>query len=1022
MLNYFYNNRISAYMLALALFLLGIISVKKIPVSMLPQVSYPGISVEIEYPGVSPEKIESIITKPVEKIIKTVPGIKKIFSVSEEGKSRVNISFQLDDDIKISALKVREKISLIRDSFPREVQEPVVMRYDPSDRPVLIANVISDGNILYAVRDKVEKELKPKLQRIDGISEIFIVGGAQREIHIDLDRDKYYSKGFNSSEIFNAVQSNNYSISGGLINTSSGNRNLVAPGRFVSIKDISSQPLGKTENSSLIRISDMGEVNDSFREEENKARINGKEEVVIYVHKAGDANTISVCSEAKKIFSEYSAGDIRIVFDQSEKISSSVENVVSSALFGLLIIIVALYFFVKSMRVVISIALTIPLSVVITILFMYFFKIEFNLISLCGLSLASGLVATNGIIIAESILSDKNITPDSVRLAVKKVSKSLVASTLTSVVAFLPVLFGDVYMKKMYADLAFTISASLFISLFLSVILIPVIILDVKTNSDISDFLTRQRESFYIFLHRKLKVSRFSVVGDNIVQFSMKIEVYFKRLFSYAFTNQKRFIIIIILSFLVSSTLAFFGLNAENVDPTSSREFFVTVELPTGTALEYSDIAAKDVEADLKKRKEIKEITSKIEKWSTSINVKLIDDISREKDVRRIKKEIGDSLNVILKKYDGFAFVSETSEESDREVNISFQGNDIEILKAIARNAAGIVGKISGVEECVLRFREGRPEYDFVIDRKRASDAGLSVSDISDFMRNSIFGPVVTKYIDNDREVDVRMRFREEDRKTIDQIKNYYVKDKDGKLVFLSDISDIREKKSNTRIWRLNGRRSVMITAKLGDIGLSRAAGLIEDKMKEMKFPEEYGYELDDNIKKIEESKFKMASAVLLSVILIYMIMASAFESLRLPLVIMLTIPLASIGIFFSLLAFSYSFSISVFIGVILVAGVSVNNGIILADAVNVNRMHAGKKSLLRVIEDTVNRYFKPIFVMNIISVLGMVPMLIKTGDGSSLWKPLSLTVVSGIIVSMIITMVLIPLILYILYQRKVLR
>jgi len=289
-------------------------------------------------------------------------------------------------------------------------------------------------------------------------------------------------------------------------------------------------------------------------------------------------------------------------------------------------------------------------------------------------------------------------------------------------------------------------------------------------------------------------------------------------------------------------------------------------------------------------------------------------------------------------------------------------------------------------------------------------------------MRNSIFGPVVTKYIDNDREVDVRMRFREEDRKTIEQIKNYYVKTKEGKLVFVRDIADIRETKSNTRIWRLNGRRSVMITAKLGDIGVSRAAGLIDEKMKEMKFPEEYGYELDDNIKKIEDSKFKMAFAVVLSIILIYMIMASAFESLKLPFVMLLTIPLASIGIFLSLLAFSYSFSISVFIGVILVAGVSVNNGIILADAVHMNRMHAGKKNLLKIIEETVNRYFRPIFVMNTISVLGMVPMLIKTGDRSSLWKPLSLTVVSGIIVSMIITMVLIPLILYILYQRKVLK
>ncbi|HPB81966.1 MAG TPA: efflux RND transporter permease subunit, partial [Spirochaetota bacterium] len=280
MIRYFIQNRISAYMLMAGLMIFGVIGLTKLPMALMPPTAYPGISVIIEYPGIAPEKIESLITKPAEQIIRTVPGIEKILSLSEEGKSRINITFHIETDVKTASLQVREKISLIRNSFPRAVQEPVVVRYDPSDRPALIASiegVHGQNATLTQIREYAERHLKPALQRIDGVAEIVIAGGLQREIHIDADRGLCEARSVSFGELFSAVQSSNISLPGGVLTGGAIDYFLHTPGRYSRVRDIIETPLSFSDTGALVTIGDIAQVDDSFRDREDIARHNGNE-------------------------------------------------------------------------------------------------------------------------------------------------------------------------------------------------------------------------------------------------------------------------------------------------------------------------------------------------------------------------------------------------------------------------------------------------------------------------------------------------------------------------------------------------------------------------------------------------------------------------------------------------------------------------------------------------------------------------------------------------------------------------
>jgi HAE1 family hydrophobic/amphiphilic exporter-1 len=415
----------------------------------------------------------------------------------------------------------------------------------------------------------------------------------------------------------------------------------------------------------------------------------------------------------------------------------------------------------------------------------------------------------------------------------------------------------------------------------------------------------------------------------------------------------------------------------------------------------------------------VESVSAKTEKWRGTLTVKILEkkgSDEREQIRDRLKKD-GDE---ILKPAGGFVYISEADEMSSREITVHFTGNDYDTLKKIARNASSRIASAPGIGECLLRFREGRPMYTLNVDRERCAMSGVSHALIAENVRTCLFGPVITKFIENDREVDVRLRYSRRD--SIDEIIAGTVRSISGAMLKISELTDLYEGEGPTKNYRLNSRRSVSVTAKTGSTSMQEAELSIKKALSGMNFPEEYSWEFDSSVTEYYESRRSLSVSVILSVLVIYMLLASLFESLSLPLVIMITLPLGLTVPAFLFFIFSIPLSSSVYMGFIVLAGIVVNNGIILADSLHkgIGEKELSEVELERYIMDTALSRFRPVFITVATTVLGMLPLLLSSGDGAALWRPFALTVCAGLAGSTLLTLVLLPLVFYYYYRRDV--
>jgi HAE1 family hydrophobic/amphiphilic exporter-1 len=1020
-MKYFLENRMSAYMLFIGFLIFGIIGLTRLPLSLMPQINYPALSVIIEYPGISPDKIETIITRPVEQIIRTVPGIESIQSISEEGKARMNITFHLDTDIRVAALKIREKIGLIRGMFPRAVQEPVVLRYDPSDRPVIIASVesIPDKNASpVIIREYIERNIKPRLQRIDGISEVNVVGGLQREIHIDLNSGSFSARAMEFNRIFTTLQESNVTLPGGIALMGGKEYFVHTPERYRNLHDISATMLFSHETGRFIRLDDIAQVTDSFREREDIARHNGSERVMIYVNKAGDANVLEVCNAAKMVISESSGSDIRLIYNQGDYIESAITNVIKSGLWGLAIVILTVYLFYRSFSRAAIIGISIPMSVITVFACMYFAGVPIDVISLSGLALSAGMVVDNSIIVTETFPSS-GLTPELAFNGINKVKNAITASTATTIAVFFPIVFGDTMTRRMYAGMAFTVISALIVSLAVALILVPTLQIDISGRK--GKFIPYGAKGISALTEKISSILhiRWSQITDSIVTIENKALVWYESALDYTFLHKKKIAFSLgILTLLSAVSLLF--VRSEFIDPFSSGEFYVYCEFPTGTTLLATDSAVKLAEGHLTKMKIAEKISTKTEKWRGTIAVTLKESLSDSEERSAIKKKISQDLNKILSPLHGFAFISEADEAAARELSISFIGESNDVLREIARTAAGKIQALPGIEECVLRFREGKPAYWLMIDRDKAGMSNITSYELADFFHNSMFGPVITKFVDKDKEVDVRVKFAKDPLLTLDTILAYPIPTSGGVSIPASEVMTVKEEIDPTKIWRLNGRRSVTITARIGALSFSEAASRIEKALTRIAMPLEYTWEFDDTIDKIKKTRMTMILLTGLSILLVFMIIAGLLESLTLPLVIMVTVPLAHMGVFITFFLTNSTLNVAAYIGLIVLTGTAVNNGIVLVDRINntLNTFHVITNSkLIYEIRKISLEHFRPVAITSITTVVGFIPALLSGGAGSNLWRPLALTVIAGLSFSSILTLVIIPLVFYFMYS-----
>ncbi len=1009
---------ITIIMIFLLFVIFGIISFFKLPLSLLPEQKTPWVSIIIEYPGVSPQKIESLITKPIEEKIATIPGIRRIESISEEGKSRINVQFDINKDINFAILDLRENVDIVKATFPREVQEPQIIKYDPSQSPVLIVSLSSKKLNIQKLREIAEIKFKKIFQRIDGVSEIFISGGLQREIHVDIDFNKLLARNIDVQTVFREIQFANINLSSGMIYKNQNLISLITPLKYTSIEQIGNTTVVVPTSGKLIKVKDFAVVKDTHKERDSIARVDLKQKVSIYIQKSGIANTVKVVKNIKyeinKLRKEYSDINFDIVYNQAKFIKDALSQVEKAVIIGAFFAALVLLIFLKSVKATFIISLSIPVSIIATFAFLYLKKMSLNIFSLSGLAIASGMLVDNSIVVLENIFSKKNISE-----AVFSVEKPVIASTLTSIAVFLPIVFINKEVQLMYGDITFAIIFSLIFSLFTALLLLPVI-----SNLLFQYKFSKLNKKIKSFSKIKVKVLEFFNSYKNNLKLLFKIksiltrETYLK-LLTKCLENYKA-VLLAGIFIILSGFLLLPYIPQEYINPLDSEHINVFVELPSGTNLKETDKKVKKVETILYKnfKNSIKRISTRVEKAHSTIVIEL----KKDKDIlikdfiKRAKKLTGNIKNTDVI----FSEPSGSSQFSKNEINIDILGEDQNRLRLLAHSLAKYLNSIKYITEIIFHFKDPQDQISIIIDKEKAALYNLNSNRIANYLRELIYGPVSTKFFDKDREIDVRVKLDKKYLKNFTDLKNIFIKNNNGILIPLTSISKIIKTKASSKIYRLNKHRSVSFSLKYDDIDLNSMVNLLKDKLKNYPLPKNYYLEFGENYKKMVKNRKQMSLAIVLALVLVYMILSSIFENFIYPLIIILSIPLAIASVFLTFFFTHTALNIAVYIGLIMLAGIVVNNGIILIDETN-NLLEKRYKIRDALLNASASR-LRPILMTTLTTILGLLPVLLNNGEGSNLWYSLALTIISGLFFSTLLTLFIIPAFYLLIFKMKLRR
>lgn len=1045
-ITFFVGRPVTSVMTVVSLLLLGTISLERLPVGLLPNVASPGITIITRYPGVAAEKIEELITIPIERQVSDISGIDRILATSSEGESRVNLIFNHEADIMVKILDASESVQLIQDRFPREVEDPSIVRYDPSDRPVFIATFSSDVYDLKDLRELIDNRVKPRFERIDGVSEVFVGGGFEREIQVQTDASRLVAHSLSTQSVVEAVSAGNAFVPGGKL-PGFRERFIYMDARFRSIEEMNATMLAATGERSPVRLDSLAHIVDGFRDRSSISSVNGEDRVTIYVQKAGNANTLGVTEACDRIMASLAdLPDVRrdISYNQGESIRNAISQVQGSVIFGGIIATLVLYVFLRRTALTVLIGLSIPVSVMATFFLMFLSNLELNVMSLSGLALGAGMLIDNSIVVSEAI--DRELAagrdPDaSVLEAAVNVRAELISSTLTTLVVFIPLIFANPETRLLYESLSLTIVYSLLVSLFLSLTVLPSLALALtrfeRRHGADSGRLERALARGFEFARAQFKTSARSIEARVLVRAEQagaaaqattrRIVAWLRRAFQAALKVMSaraltalykhygwylfRYPYVTILAplaLLAIAPIAYTFSKKDFSSPIESAEIEASVDLETGSHIDHTRAVTARVEKMIRAHPSVKEVTARIEKSRSTLVVKIDPEVDPSRSVEDV---IGDLRGITDGFSDGFVYYEIASEAGGvQELNVEFFGDDIPALKRYASDISDAVQReVAGVDQVVLRFREGRRDIVVRPDRLKLATLGSSSAEAGNILRYLMSGVIITKYYDGDREVDVRFQGRPGDLDAPEDLAEFRLP-LEGRSAPLASVVTLEEGEGEPRLWRKNKRKTVSITIKARGRSLEEVAADVEKVVRESEPPPDVIWAFGDEYERLLENRRQMLFAVVTAVLIVYLLLGWLFESFVQPLIIMTVVPVSSAASLVFLAAIGQPVTMSVYIGMIMLAGISVNNSILVVSAINgevdLNR-HRGRflKELLHASAGRI----RPILMTALTTIFGMAPMIFDRSESGGLWRPLAITVCFGLTVSIFASLTLAP-------------
>jgi len=1017
-------------MIFCAVLLIGILSWGRIPQELFPPVNYPQLTIVTTYENAAPEEIETQITKIIEESIGTVSRLRRVSSISKEGVSIVMAEFLWGTDMDFAALGLREKIDLIKERLPIDAEEPIVKKFNPFDLPIMSLSVTGKDIAPARLREITERYVEDETEKVDQVASAAVTGGIEREILVEIDQDKLQASGLPIIEVVNAVGDANINYPAGTIKESFTEYLIRTLGEFQEVSEIKKIAVakenpqtrkqfpqyGKDEGfispyekarpeAKLILLSDIATVQDTFKEKTSISRYNGRENISVAVQKQATANTLAVAERIKKALDTIRPNmpkgvSVNIVDDQSIFIKNALSGVFNAALFGGVLAFIILFLFLRNIRSSVIVAFAIPISVMATFSMMYMFDISLNVISLAGLALGIGMLVDNAIVVIENIFRHKKEKDqkEAAATGASEVSGAIFASTLTTIAIFIPlVLFSIGMLKPITWHLAFTIVFALLASFIVAITLIPVLSVGGFSKDKIAAFdetTSSQKLGIYgSFLKKCLS----------------------RRMLSLFFA---------VLIFLISALL-FNVMDRELMPKMDQGSFHVNATLPTGTLLRVTDAAVKKIEDTLLGMKEVRNVTSTIgsTKKKTGeealevlgphqgriiINLKKEREISTAAFIQKLKKRL-ESVNLesVELEYVVQEGLLQSAFLGAAPVAIEIKGKELNVLRKFAKSIERDITRVKGIYGVKDTLVPPSPETKIHVTKDKAATYGLSVSDIAQTAHVAIKGYVVTKFKEMGKETDIKVRLKEKDRKDIAILRRLLVHSPLGLDIPLAEVAYFSVGKGPTQINRLDQERSVVIAANIYRRALNKVIDDITKILSSYKLPEGYSAKLGGESQHMQESFKSLTFAAIIAVILIYMIMASIFESLWQPFVIMFTVPLSLIGVAWALLLTGTSLNIMALLGVIVLVGIVVNNGIVLIDYVN--QLRAEGVELMSAVTRAARTRLRPILMTTFTTVFGLLPMALAIGEGSELWSPFAITVMGGLLTSTFLTLIVIP-------------
>ena len=1010
------------FMISAVVTLLGLLSLMRLPVDLMPEFEQPTLTVRTTYAGVGPLEMEELITRPIEQAVSAVPGLVRVNSQSSEGNSQVQLNFEFGEDLGEAADEVRTRLDRIRNRLPEDADPPTIFKFDSNALPVMEIGIEGDFDPV-TLREIAENEISPRFERLDGVAAVTVNGGLRRQIHIDLSKEKIQALNLSVNQVVSALRNENQNTPLGEIYQGDSTFLVRSQGQFQNLEDIRNLVV-LTRQSVPVYLRDIADVQDSTEERRSFMRINGKPAVQLQVQKQSGKNTVEIAELVRQEVARVNGGEISgirmiVTQDNAVFVERAIGNVKEHAMIGGILVVLIIFAFLRDFRSTLIVSTSIPVSVIGTFALLYFGGFTLNTMTFGGLALGIGMIVDAAIVVLENTHRHLHMGKDKLTAAIdgsEEVWSAILASTLTHIAVFVPLLFLAGTASILFTQLSVVVMFSLAMSLFVAVTIVPVLCSRWLKTPDEEARATG-------VMARLFRVSEAFLEG---------MDERYRKLIHLALNHRPT--VVGAAAALVAATFFIYPLvSVELLPQTDEGEVNVNVELPVGTRVERTEEAILKLEEMIRQR--VPEQINIIARagggggnnfngggqgantYRGQIRVQLVPRGQRQRTndeiAQALRRELTGLPGVIVRaqpaggNWQLTRLLGGGGNNNNSRLALEIRGHDLDDARRIAIDARQMMENTPGIADVQIGRDEGRPEIAVRVDRPKAAMLGLSVSGVATTIQTNVQGTTAAQFRDRGNEYPIVVRLRSSDRQEISDVGDVLLNTPTGQVVPARNVMALNREAGPVQIQRKNMERITTVNAEI-EVPLNQAVGAVRQRLGQVRVPPDFSIGFGSEVEEQARSFRQLQLVLILAVLLVYAVMASQYESLRDPFIIMFSVPTASIGVVLSLYLTRTPFSLQAYIGIIMLAGIVVSNAILLVDYVNTLRRRDGMP-LREAVELGGRTRLRPILMTSIATMLGLVPMALGLGEGGELQAPLARVVIGGLLASTMVTLVLVP-------------